>query len=100
MVCISTTELARINARITTYETLLTAADAAVLAAQTDVESYRFDSGEATQQTKRRKLKDLLNNVESIEAILRRLNQRLNGTGVINLNLRRKQRGGIRRSSG
>ena len=89
MVCLSTAELAKINARISSYETLLTAADAAVLAAQTDIESYRFDSGEGSQQAKRRKLKDILNNIESIESILRRLYQRKNGSGVFNLNLRR-----------
>ena len=74
-------QLAKAN---TTYESLL----------GQEVESYRFDSGEGSQQAKRRKLDALESSIEYLNIRREKLLQRLNCSGLVNINLDR--RGGSR----
>lgn len=85
-------ERSRILAEIAAKEEQLTAANAAYLRALSgsDVQSYRFDSGEGSQSASRRKPKEIADEIEALEAGLSRLRRRLSGTGVVNLNLRRR----------
>lgn len=50
---------------------------------------YRFDSGVSSQREEYRSLKDLREERRYIENEIKRIDQRLNGTGVVNLNVRR-----------
>lgn len=63
-----------------TYERLL----------EQDVESYRFDPGDATQQAKRRKIKELSDEIDRLELQIDRIQRKLNGSGLVNFTLRRK----------
>lgn len=80
-----TADLERVQAQIKKANESLEAA-----LENSEVEEYSFNSGEGTQRTKRRSIKELqsvLNDLESREAWLLR---KLNGTSLVNLNLRRK----------
>lgn len=81
----------RITAQITTKEAQLAAANDAYLAAlgSGDIESYQFDSKEGKQATTLRSPTVLLKAIRELESQLERLYRRLDGTGVVNLNLRR-----------
>lgn len=64
----------------TTYDELLASG----------VELYRFDSTEGEQQTKRRKLQEVKDQIDSLTAEIDSIRRTLNGTGVVNMNLRRR----------
>jgi len=55
-----------------------------------NVEMYRFDSTEGEQTTRRRKLQDIKNQVDSLQAEIDNIRRRLNGKGIVNMNLRRR----------
>lgn len=59
-----------------------------------DVEEYRFNSGEGSQMTKQADIKKLWANLESLYSRRDWLERRLNGKGVVNLNMRRKRYNG------
>ena len=83
-------ERTRILALISTKETQLTAANTMLTEAlATDVQSYSFDSGEGKQSTTRRKISEIQQTIRSLEAELDRLYRRINGTGIVTMNLRR-----------
>jgi len=90
MVYINSTRNARIRARIETKESQLTAAETALENAMTEIESYSLNTGEGTQTTKHRKIEDLLEAIRILESEIDKLYRKLNGTGLINMNLRRK----------
>lgn len=54
------------------------------------VREYKFDSGEGMQQTKYHSLADIQKNIEILESQIDRIKRILNGTGLNNINLRRK----------
>lgn len=54
------------------------------------VREYRFDSGEGMQQTKYYSIQDIQKNIDIIESQIDRIQKILNGTGLNNVNLRRK----------
>jgi len=54
------------------------------------IESYKFQSAEAIQQTKYRNIKDIQDQITIIEAQINRINRLLNGTGLNNIILRRR----------
>ena len=56
---------------------------------ESGVESYRFDSTEGEQQTKRRKLSDVKEQLDSLTAEIDAITRQLNNKGVVNMNLRR-----------
>jgi len=80
-----------IRAEIVAKEAQLALANAALSAALTEIASYRLDTGEGSQQTKYRGLEELQMAVDALESNIRSLYRRLNGTGIMNLNVRRKQ---------
>lgn len=92
MSCISSTERARIVAQITTKEAQLAALNTAYTAALTasEIKSYKFDTGEGSQSTTRRDPAELYSQIRQIEMQLDRLYRRLNGGGIVNLNMRRR----------
>ena len=55
-------------------------------------ESFKFDSGEASSWAKYTKPDDFLKVLRSIEAQIDHYRNRLNQTGIVRLNLRRKRR--------
>lgn len=56
-------------------------------------ESYRFDSGEGSQATKKRKLSDLSEQIDKLEAEIDGICRRLQGKGLTQIALRRSARG-------
>ena len=87
---LNSSDRTRILSQIATKEAQLTAANTALTEALgTDVQSYSFDSGEGKQSTTRRKLKELQDAVRGLEAELDRLYRRINGSGLVTMNLRR-----------
>lgn len=90
MTCISNTQRAEIIAAINKKGAQLAIAEAAYerLLAR-DTESYRFDSGEGSQQAKSRKISDLADQIDRLESQIAALYRKLNGSGIVNMNLRR-----------
>ena len=91
MSCLSTTvkaekeaELAKYIARLARYETAL---DSAL---DSGLESYRFDSGEGSQQAKLMSIDKLEKNIGFIQSRINRLRGELRGTGVMATNMRRR----------
>ena len=91
MSCLSSTvraekeaELADYVARLARYKTALDATLDAGL------ESYRFDSGEGSQQAKMMSVDKLEKNIGFIQSRINRLRGELRGTGVMTTNMRRR----------
>ena len=97
MACISTSTRTSLLARKSTIEALITAAEAMLAkASETDtghVQSFRFDSGEGSQQTRYRSYEEMLKYLDGLYSRLDSITRRLNGTGIVAMNLRRKQFG-------
>lgn len=92
MPCFTAAKRARIIAEIETKESQLDELNTAYLAAikNSEVEEYAFNSGEGSQRTKRRSIKEIRQEIEYLESSIDRLYRRLNGTTLINMSLRRK----------
>lgn len=91
MSCLSSSKRERIIAQIERIDTLLTASYTAFeAAAGTEVKKYRFDSAEASQMAEVRDLDEMLDNIDRLEKRKDSLIRRLNGTGIVNMNMRRK----------
>ena len=90
MSCLSPALRARLLARKALLETRLSSAELAFDDAMTAHESYRFDSGEAMQQVKQRKLDEFTKLIDHLEAQIDNIYRRLRGTGVHNIVLRRR----------
>ncbi|MHC4397571.1 MAG: hypothetical protein ACYS1A_18160 [Planctomycetota bacterium] len=91
MSCLSTTvraekesELATYIARLAKYNTALDATLDAGL------ESYRFDSGEGSQQAKMLSIDKMEKHIGFIQSRINRLRGELRGTGVMTTNMRRR----------
>lgn len=90
MTCLTSTRRATLTARLAKREASLETVEATydeLLA--NGVESYRFDSTEGEQQTKRRSLKEVKEQVDSLQAEIDNIRRTLSGTGIVNMNLRR-----------
>jgi hypothetical protein len=90
MSCINSNTAARIRARIIKNEALLEKAEAALALSFTHIKEYRLDTGEGSQKTEYKDPRQLQQVIDSIESSLERDYRRLNGTGLVNMNLRRK----------
>ena len=91
MTCTSSSRRTRLTARLAKREASLAIVEATydgLLAS--GVELYRFDSTEGEQQTKRRKLSEVKDQIDSLTAEIDSIQRTLNGTGVVNMNLRRR----------
>ena len=91
MTCLSTTiraekeaELAKYIARLAKYEAAL---DSAL---ESGLESYRFDSGEGSQQAKLMSTDKLEKGIGFLQSRINRLSGELRGTGVMTMNMRRR----------
>ena len=73
---------AQLAAANTTYLSLL----------NKDHKEYRFDSGEGTQQVKRLSLTEVKEQIDSLEADIRRLEGRLRRRGLTSVVVRRRGR--------
>lgn len=71
------------TAQLTVLETVYSEA----MIAQSE---YRFDSGEGSQRTMMRPLKEISAEMTRLEAEIAGLNRKLSGTGLVNICLRRK----------
>lgn len=91
MTCTSSSRRTRLIARLAKREASLVIVEATydeLLA--NGIELYRFDSTEGEQQTKRRKLSEVKGQIDSLTAEIDSIRRTLNGTGVVNMNLRRR----------
>lgn len=94
MSCLSATQKARYDSLVQTYTALFQAADLALQdALARPVESYKFDSGEGSQQAKGRSIPELEQTLRSIESRLNYYQNKLDGRGLYSPRFRRKSGG-------
>jgi len=53
-------------------------------------ESYRFDSGDGSQQAKKRKLSEVKDQIDQLESEIESLQRRISGKGLTNIALKRR----------
>jgi hypothetical protein len=82
----------RIEQQIATKTAQLDAANTAYTAAlaNSEIQTFTLDTGEGKQSSTRRNPKQLLEVIRLLESDLDRLYRRLNGGGIVNMNLRRR----------
>ena len=91
MACINSTTRTRLLARLAKREASLVIVEVTYdEALAVNLEMYRFDSTEGEQTSKRRKLQDLKDQVDSLQAEIDNIRRRLSGQGIVNMNLRRR----------
>ena len=90
MLCISSNRLALLTERLETKTAQLVKLYDAFDRRINPAESYKFDSGEGSQQLKYLSLKDMQDAIDRLEKEIDALGRKLNGTGIVNMNLRRK----------
>ena len=84
--------VARLRAKIIKIRAMIDALDATYLElAASNVDSYKFDSGEGSQQTNRKKLESVRMEIDTLEAQENHYINELYGMGIVNMNLRRKR---------
>jgi hypothetical protein len=93
MACLSAARRTQLLARLEKVqeqlEKLYTAYDSAI--EHSEVQKYNFNSTEGQQSTERRNPKDILKMIDMLEAKEDRIQRKLLGRGLANLNLRRKR---------
>lgn len=84
---------ARLRAQITLKEAQLDAANTALseALANSEIQSYKFSSGEGDQYASRRKPEDIQKSITILENAIERLYNRLGGKGIVNMNCRRRR---------
>ena len=83
---------ADLEARLTAKRAQLLATQAALLELiPQNIEEYKLDTGEMEQRARRRKVKELQELQEALESEIDSIYRRLNGGGLVSLNLRRKR---------
>ena len=91
MNCLSSSRRARIIALILKKEELLEKAyETYQSLLESDVHSYRFDSNEGSQRVEQKKLKDLKDQIDSLESEIDNLYRKLECSGLVSINVRRK----------
>lgn len=92
MSCLTTSRRAEILARISKLEAqLVIANDTLDSGLSTDIREYRFDSGEGSQRVEYKTFDEMTKIVDWLESRIDYLRRKLNGTGLLSMNLRRKQ---------
>ena len=99
MGCLTSSRVAAIKAEIVELDELIAVAKIAYKAAlsNSEIETYRFDSGDGSQRADRRSPKQIREEIESLQATRNRLQRKLDGTSNVNMSLRRR-RGGYGRN--
>ncbi len=83
---------ADLEARLLAKRAQLTATQAAILELiPQNIEEYKLDSSEMEQRVRRRKVSELQKLQESLESEIDSIYRRLNGGGLVTMNLRRKR---------
>lgn len=91
MSCLSAARKAEYQSRIDRLSTTLAILeDTYDKAAARDIESYKFDSGEGSQQAKSRDLEKLDNQIRSVQSRLDYYQQKIDGKGLYSNRFRRK----------
>ena len=91
MSCLSSTVRAEKEAEIATYVERLARYNAALNSAlDGGLDSYRFDSGEGSQQVKVLSIDKMEKSIGFIQSRINRLRGELRGTGVMTMNMRRR----------
>lgn len=90
MTCLSVDRQAQYQAELEQKQTQMTALNTAIASGVLHIEMISFDSGEGKQVTKYRSAKALIEAQELLQSQIDRLINILGGTGLVNLNLRRK----------
>lgn len=95
MGCLTTTQVNVIKAKIAVIDTQIAAFESSYLdsAGNSEIEEYRFNSGEGNQTAIRRSPSELRKEIEALETRRGRLQRLLDGTSNVNLNLRRRRGG-------
>jgi phage shock protein A len=83
--------ITRLQARIATKEAQLLVIEAAITEASIAAQSYRLTTGDGgSTSTEYRSLHELRNNARILEREIDAIYRKLNGTGIVNMNLRRR----------
>lgn len=88
---LSAVKIAEIEAEIARCDVYLVALDTAYTSAigNSEIEKYRFDSGDGSQSAERRKPSEIREEMSAIQAKRDRLVRQLTGSGAVILRLRR-----------
>ena len=90
MSCLSSARRVQIAARLIIKNTQLTAAYALLDQLLADAtQMYRLDTGEGMQQAQHKKLIDVEKIISTLESEINRLETKLAGKGIVNMNMRR-----------
>lgn len=91
MSCLSSTVRAEKEAELAKYEARLVKLEATLDSAlDAGLQSYRFDSGEGSQQAKLMSLNDLQDAINFTQSRIDRINRELRGTAIFSAALRRR----------
>jgi hypothetical protein len=83
---------ARIRAKIASKEAQVAALETILEnESGTGVQSYRFASGDGAVSTERRSLHETRNNIRILDAEIEALYRKLQGIGIVNMQLRRRR---------
>jgi hypothetical protein len=89
MGCLSSSQKTYILNKIEVLDEQLLAANAAYLECLSSIKNYQFSSGEGSMTVTRQDAKKMLEVISMLQSQRDRLQNRLDGTGIVNLNLRR-----------
>ena len=96
MTCLSSTRKATLTARLEKKRAQLVLAEAALDASIGGPEAYKFDTNEGSQWLKDRSFAEITKLISLLEAQIDSITRKLNGTGLVNMNLRRTAGSGMR----
>lgn len=91
MSCYSSSRIAQLKTRLTRKSTQLDLANSLYDELLSDsTQSYRIDSGEGSQQEVTKKLNEVQDQISTLESEIDRLQAKLSGKGIVNMNMRRR----------
>ncbi len=91
MATLSATQRTELETRKARLVTQLASLNDALENASTEVDQYRFDSGEGSQQMKYRGLDEIQAAIDRTETKIRWIDERLAGAGLVNISLVRRR---------